>query len=83
MSEISFDELASVLTVSVDKRYVLHMLQSHEYLRALLAATHKTFGDDATLVLRLVRSGRRREREMLIPLTIHYGAPPRSSVSRQ
>lgn len=70
--DISFDEAKKEVTVRIDKRYAMNLLQSSRYISHFIGGLRKCFGDETHIVLRLDHPHHAHEREMLIPHAVHY-----------
>ncbi len=70
---VSWDESARSATVSVDKKYALHLLSSYGHGSALIGAVETAFGPGAKTALRMANPHRAHEREALVPHSIHFG----------
>ncbi|MDD5197817.1 MAG: hypothetical protein PHN60_03075 [Candidatus Gracilibacteria bacterium] len=70
--DVIFDEVKKEVTVLIDKRYAMNLLQSAHYISHFIGALRKCFGEKTHVVLRLDHPHHAHEREMLIPLFVHY-----------
>lgn len=71
--DISLDETNHTITLMIDKRYVINILQEHRYIEPLITGVKKTFGENIETVLRLAHPHHAHDREMLVPHAVHYG----------
>lgn len=70
--DIVFDEMKKEVTVLIDKRYAINLLQSSRYIAHFIGGLRKCFGEEAHIVLRLDHPHHAHDREMLIPHMVHY-----------
>lgn len=72
VQDIPLDEKNHIVTLLIDKRYAINILQGHRYIEPLIVGVKKTFGSDITTTIRLTHPHHGHDREMLIPHAIHY-----------
>lgn len=70
--DITFDEVKKEVTVFVDKRYAMNILQSAHYIPHFIGGLRKCFGEKSHIILHLDHPHHGHDREMLIPHTVHY-----------
>lgn len=70
--DITFDETKNEVTVHIDKRYAMNLLQSSHYIAHFIGGLRKCFGEKSHIILRIDHPHHAHEREMLVPHTVHY-----------
>lgn len=70
--KITFDENNNVVTVSIDKRYIINLLKSSRYITYFIEGVRRYFWKKIQIHLRLDHPHVTHNREMLIPLFVHY-----------